>query len=288
MKQILLLFLLYCGCVSAQTTTEKYNTLNNRYEYFNSNNQMIGYKQYNSLKSAWEYTDTTVATRKPLDYGTPQATYDFDRINQALAYKQNQIDSGVKSVQNAINYLDNQISNLNVDQDIKETINKRFANEYVNNISGKNYDYTNKETVTKIIDYFNSGVKKIASEELTPSNDVKELMKDKGGYHIKEVKNYTIINNQPKLENTNSNPDILMYYDGDTIYFKNGGDDWQYRNLTFSKFDTIMNSYMYFSKDCIVFIQKEFKSVILLSSDNGKMISRELVIGKYDANIHHN
>lgn len=46
MKKYLLLLLL-CSSVYSQTSTEKYNSYQNRYEYFDNNGNMTGYKVYN-------------------------------------------------------------------------------------------------------------------------------------------------------------------------------------------------------------------------------------------------
>lgn len=56
MKNIILVtFLLISLNIFSQTSTEKWSSLNNRYEYFDSSGYMTGYKEYNSLMGTWDY-----------------------------------------------------------------------------------------------------------------------------------------------------------------------------------------------------------------------------------------
>lgn len=57
MKKILLfIIILLCNFDSySQDVYEKYNDLTETYEYYNNNNELIGYKRYNEIMERWEY-----------------------------------------------------------------------------------------------------------------------------------------------------------------------------------------------------------------------------------------
>jgi hypothetical protein len=82
-----------------QNYTEKFNDLQQRYEYFGSDGRMVGYKKYNSLSEQWEYTDLTSSNNSQSgrynvhDYGEPQSTFNKDLMLQALSYKQARYDN---------------------------------------------------------------------------------------------------------------------------------------------------------------------------------------------------
>ena len=61
---ILFLFLVITNLSNAQSVTQKYNSLYNRYEYFDETGNMIGYKTYNSLLKQWEFYSSTDSKRK--------------------------------------------------------------------------------------------------------------------------------------------------------------------------------------------------------------------------------
>lgn len=98
MKKYLVLFLLAFTtstiCV-AQTYTEKYNSLYNRYEYFDSQGNLIGYKKWNSLYERWEYHEEK-PQQSQRNYGEYVQPYDMDLIYKALELKQRQYDQAIE------------------------------------------------------------------------------------------------------------------------------------------------------------------------------------------------
>src|SRR5690606_21028781 len=115
MKYFILLFFL---CISSgmvsQNYTEKYNDLQQRYEYFGSDGRMVGYKKYNSLSEQWEYTDLTSSNNSQSgryivhDYGKVKSNYNMGlgmqqvkahnqaSLNKALQARENQWNGNVK------------------------------------------------------------------------------------------------------------------------------------------------------------------------------------------------
>ena len=52
---LVLILFLFTNLLFSQTYTERYNELMHRYEYYDSNGSLIGYKTYNELMQRWEF-----------------------------------------------------------------------------------------------------------------------------------------------------------------------------------------------------------------------------------------
>ncbi|RZK26880.1 MAG: hypothetical protein EOO43_01445, partial [Flavobacterium sp.] len=141
-----MLFSLTCY---AQTMTEKYNSLMNRYEYFNAQGQMVGYKSYDSLMKQWNYYEVTQPKQ-------PQNTYvepiNLDYVNKALSTKQAKLDANVAKIDNAVNDIGTKIQNLEIDSDIKEIVMYTFQNA-LKTINSRKLDYSNNNTTREVLNY---------------------------------------------------------------------------------------------------------------------------------------
>jgi polyisoprenoid-binding protein YceI len=91
-KTILIACILLVFNSFSQTSTKKYNTLQERYEYFDQNGRMVGYEKYNSLSEQWEYYSTKKRQRTN-NYSDPVSTFDPDLAIKVLQIKQNQYDN---------------------------------------------------------------------------------------------------------------------------------------------------------------------------------------------------
>lgn len=101
-----LLALFFTTFCFSQTTTKKYNDLRNRWEYYNSSGQMVGYEKYNSLREQWEYTDLSQnVSSRVHNYGDPQSTFDTDLAIMALAAKQKQYNQRKEYRNQKIKYI---------------------------------------------------------------------------------------------------------------------------------------------------------------------------------------
>ena len=107
---ILLFFLFVSSAMVSQNYTEKYNDLQQRYEYFGSDGRMVGYKKYNSLSEQWEYTDLTSSNNSQSnryivrDYGQVKSNFNTDLAIQALSYKQARYDNAMNEKQRGYNH----------------------------------------------------------------------------------------------------------------------------------------------------------------------------------------
>ena len=152
MKKLLLILCLFLAFNSYSQITRKYNSLQERYEFYNSNSQLVGYAKYNSLQERWEfynsnnqmyayskYNSLTGETNYVElnsnnsnssgsgrfiihNYGEPQSNFDTDLAILALKYRQQQYDK-----------LSRIYNNLTLEQ-------KQKLNKYINNYNRKEFD----------------------------------------------------------------------------------------------------------------------------------------------------
>ena len=87
----LLVFLNLSLCFS-QSVVQKYNSLYNRYEFFDESGNMVAYKTYNSLMNQWELYSTDGNKRKT-DYGKYVSPINLELVAKVLAQKQARYDN---------------------------------------------------------------------------------------------------------------------------------------------------------------------------------------------------
>jgi len=103
MRQNFLLMVIVCAfsfVAYTQTTTKSYNSVFQRYEYFDTNRNLIGYEKWNIVSKAWEYYD--LRQTNPSDNYTPPAYnpgYDLNLIEDAMKVSRAKIDAGKARIQ---------------------------------------------------------------------------------------------------------------------------------------------------------------------------------------------
>lgn len=152
--------MLYSSAGLAQTITEKYNTLNHRYEYFDGNGNMIGHKTYDNLRDEWVYT--TVPQQPNSTYIEP---INLELVEKALSTKQSKYDANVEKINNAVIDMRNKLTFSSFSKETIEKIKKRFNSEYMDVMYSKKYDYSNNNTTRQIINWLYQGFDKIVIEE---------------------------------------------------------------------------------------------------------------------------
>lgn len=165
MKNIILVtFLLISLNIFSQTSTEKWSSLNNRYEYFDSSGYMTGYKEYNSLMGTWDYYSEKQRPRQN-QYNPIVNPINENLVRQVLSSKQARYDGNVTRVRNAIADITDKMNALEISVERNESMIERLNNEYVNVISGKNYDYSSQNVTNQIINWLYAGANTIIREE---------------------------------------------------------------------------------------------------------------------------
>ncbi|MEO5775901.1 MAG: hypothetical protein ABIQ27_03290 [Flavobacterium sp.] len=161
-----LVIFIFCVSLYSQTSTEKYNSVSDRFETFNSNGDMISYKTYNSIKGQWE---TYSVNDKSDGVYHPQSSVNTDLMQRALQSKQNRFDANKERITAMLN-----LCYVTIYQKIDSKTNytiytrvyNRFTNEYVTPLNNKSYDFSNTVLTDNIINWLDTGLKTIFSQEL--------------------------------------------------------------------------------------------------------------------------
>lgn len=180
MKSILLFTVLFCINISfSQSTTEKYNSLMERYEYFDNNGTMIGYKKYNSLMEQWEYYPLNSKTNTNSRYTNSDYIDPYkgtnDLIYKGLEMKQNKYDYNRKLIADKIYniseffnifYNNQQIPKISQKMGTVNQLYKSF-NDGIAQINAMNADLSNTSTTNEILNWleqFNTRLNAISQE----------------------------------------------------------------------------------------------------------------------------
>src|SRR6218665_999905 len=151
------LFLLFCLLASfrgfSQTATEKYNSLYNRYEYFDSNGTMTGYKVYNKMSSQWEYYSTQTQNTRP-QYNTVKEPIDTKFMGDALMYQEQKSKNNYNRIVNTINGIRNTINSSDVEAETRKKLTANF-NQCVDEINRAKVDISSDLNTNRAIKYLN-------------------------------------------------------------------------------------------------------------------------------------
>jgi coenzyme F420-reducing hydrogenase alpha subunit len=150
MKKLLFLLLL-CNITYAQTSTEKWNQYENRYEYFDSKGNMTGYKSYNQYERQWEYYDIP----KKQTY-QPQSNVNIPLAMAAMNKRQNAYDYNRARMQEVVNNIYKALSQIE-DPAERKTKTDRFTKEYFDPVNKTPTDLSSNSTTDRIINYLNQG-----------------------------------------------------------------------------------------------------------------------------------
>lgn len=154
----LLFLIIIIPKAAAQNAVERYNELMNRYEYFNSSNNMIGYKTYNKLRAQWEYFSLEQKTKQQeYTYNQP---YNTNLINQALSQKQNNRSYNVQQIKKTI---DNAFAKFDEYEEAVEMKNELRV--VLKKLENQNYDYSSNDLTRKVINHINASARYILNED---------------------------------------------------------------------------------------------------------------------------
>lgn len=164
-QKILLFTCLFLSFNSfSQTSTEKWNSLSRRYEYFDQRGYMTGYKEYNSLRGTWDFYSTN-QRQGQVEYNKPVNPYNTNLVERVLAAKQGRYDANVQRISNEINRIGDNINNYDISDERKQNMHDRFNSEYLDELNSKKRDLSNNNLVTDIINWMYTGINKIVKEE---------------------------------------------------------------------------------------------------------------------------
>ncbi len=98
--------------IKSQNYTSKYNSLYERYEYFDSNGKLIGYKKWNSLYNRWEYTDKSQNRSQKKQRTQYESPYDLELLQGAMEYKQKKYDHNLNLIYDKLDEIYEVIDNV--------------------------------------------------------------------------------------------------------------------------------------------------------------------------------
>lgn len=274
-KIITFLVLLFSFNSFSQTSTEKWNSLYERYEYFDSSGTMTGYKKYNSLYERWEYFDLKKSNSdKSYQVQQPVSSIpNLDVIDKTLTTKQSKHDYNSTKINKYILEVFETLDYSGMHIDLIKNIKNSFRNNYILPYYNKKYDLSSDSLTNNIIEWLQEGLLstiKIETEKFNENskNNSTVLMLE-GGYTVPLIKEETQIGTEHISTMTEQDNGFLFFYK-DMLWFKRGKNDWKARKLTFKFFDSKTNAYVYNSDQGVVMINSKFEYVLFLDTNNPK------------------
>lgn len=148
----ILVFIFCCNLSFSQTATSKYNSILQRYEYFDANGDLIGYKVYNNIRGQWEYYAETPQKPNENKYGEVKSPIDIDLMGRVLMSKQNSYNYNNELVKKVISDITNRISNCGASSDTRYNALITFA-EIVGDMEIQKLDLSSSRTTNNVITY---------------------------------------------------------------------------------------------------------------------------------------
>jgi hypothetical protein len=220
MKKVILLFCtLIFITIFSQNQTKKWNSISERYEYFNSNGKLLGYEKYNNILKQWEYFDSE-SKNKYDSYNNSTAEFysDLDLQQNAtikhLKYQNNTSQNNYQKILNLVARWDNFILAQNYTQNRKTKIINDAHIEINKSISNVDYTYnlavnTFAEWITNLYATLQHNTKEMdvknTKDETSSNKTLAEEIEEKLGYkippsEIKEGVIQEVKNNSPIFE----------------------------------------------------------------------------------------
>jgi len=224
---ILLLLIFSFSISNAQTSTKKYNSYLERYEYFNNNGVMIGFEKYNSYLEQWEYTDIGISNSSSSKYeDIPVYEPNYNLINKVLAKKEAQYNSRMDAAEQLIAEVANKLNenyqnNTEIQREAKIMFSKLFGKvlESLEDRNGKVDVYNNeiyRRFKSGLINSYNQTTRAINQRNTTKS--VPELSDSQQAinYYNFGVREQDAGNNQNAIRNYKTaiklNPNLTDAY----------------------------------------------------------------------------
>lgn len=293
--RVVVLFLFVCVSAYSQTISEKWNSLDNRYDYTDNNGNLVGYKRYNSLDERWEYTNVNTSNTPYNPYGN-----NLQLINETLSIKQNRYDNNAARIHNFLNSIREQLNNSTVDKNLIQKIKNRFNSEYINVYNTTKYDLSSNATTNNVIQWLKNGYDHISDTEMRKFVEAEYAIKEKeeaskievdmfkkkyGGYSISKIEEFNIIDKKWVKIKTEENIGYV-YYAGTMISFKKSStSSWLFRQLIFDRYDTALQCYWYNSQHGKTTIDVPFTTITFYDSTKDMDKRYIYTLGKFDKNI---
>lgn len=140
------LFLMVTTFSYSQSYSEKWNNLENRYEYFNSQGYMVAYKSYDNINRQWNYYEV-----RQQEVFKPTSSVNLPLVQQVLATRQNAYNTNAQRINDAVSDMRNWLNNSNIDEDTKIMIRHTFNKFHLEPMYANGYDFSDTAFVNQII-----------------------------------------------------------------------------------------------------------------------------------------
>lgn len=226
---VFMLFGVFCF---SQSVSKKFNSVYKRYEYFDSNGNMIGYEKYNNLLKQYEYYSTNNSqspqTRQPTQYRDPaKLNLGINIFNQQISNNRN--NNSVKVRNQRLN-----------------SSGELISVEIYNNQTGE-WEYHEPKNSNNT-----------SNASITSYSNAKSLY----NYYGKTLKVWSIyeyIGNQGKTHSIQN--DSFVIVNENYIQFKKADGSISYRELKNKKYNNQKLGYEFSSNYGAVFIHEDLKFI---------------------------
>lgn len=166
-NKYLLIFLMFLlsSRATCQDYYEKWSNIQNRYEYYDTDGNLVGYKKWSNLHSRWEYhTIKSENNSRITTYPQYENTQDIELINKVLASKQDRYNYNVQRVQNHIDKLSNNFKTISDSE--QRIFALKELSDVIQSFNKKNphIDYSSNSHATSVINYFSNAYNDIVSK----------------------------------------------------------------------------------------------------------------------------
>tara|TARA_R110002167_G_scaffold366415_1_gene596386 strand:- start:18159 stop:19073 length:915 start_codon:yes stop_codon:yes gene_type:complete len=260
--RILILLLFFSLVAFAQNYTQKYNSIKNRTEFFDSNGQMIGYKFWNSLKGQWEVYDVANNNRTEDLYGSYTPSIDLELVNKVLNSKQTKYDLNLNRVYGHLELIKSNIYNRFSDSQKRNMALERFS-IMEKSINDNPQDYSKNIVTNQMISLINTNyyeIIELVESEFQQSNSysveslnvqtsqqvVNEETILSGRFRANLIQEYELDNNLKTYVLVNQlNVISELFIDNEGYRFKRGNSDWLGSRLKYTGWDDSTNSHLF-------------------------------------------
>lgn len=271
MKKIIFsAFLLFGISCYSQTTTKKYNSMNRRYEYFDSRGSMIGYEFYNTMTRQWEYYETS--QKNSTQYRDPIQP-NISSLGNATSTLQNRYNNNTSYLQQQVAEMVQSVYNLDLTDEEKTKIINKFQNGPLHSVNSKSFNYSSLNETNRVLNYLSESLNKII-KNVTASNSNNSNSYQNNSlndYDSKIIASYGRMlpvyniaifnsdNKRVKDETIVSSSYVLI--NEDKILFKKADGELSFRDLKDKRYNKNKKGYEYSSEWGDIFIHEDLKYV---------------------------
>lgn len=251
----------------SQSLTKKYNSMNRRYEYFDSRGNMMGYEFYNTMTKQWEYYENK---QKSTYQNSDPIQPTISSLGYAASTLQNRYDNNTSYLQQQVSSMIKSVYDLDITDDEKTKIISRFQNEPLQYVNNQTFNYSNSNETNKVLNYLSESLNKIIRNTLSNKTTVTQQIPTKSfsDYYNKYLKVWNIYEYQGTQGKTIPIQDSYIFVTEHEIQFKRADGTLGSRSLSNKVYNSQKKGYEFISPDGSVFISEDFRYIEFYETSN--------------------